>query len=62
MTAIGTLGPGNSGVPALPEVASNDVANERDADALNSTTPTLVEGVKVSLSGASIARDRHCRR
>ncbi len=56
MTAIGTLGPGNSGVPALPEVASNDVANERDADALNSTTPTLVEGVKVSLSGASIAK------
>lgn len=56
MTAIGTLGPGNSGVPALPEIASNDAASDRDADALTTATPTLVEGVKVSLSGAAIAK------
>ncbi|MBV4488254.1 hypothetical protein HU727_021960 [Pseudomonas sp. SWRI153] len=56
MTAIGTLSPGNSGVTTLPEVANTDAAIDRDADLSSAATPTLVEGVKVSLSGAAIEK------
>ncbi|HWH85293.1 MAG TPA: hypothetical protein VNV36_00795 [Pseudomonas sp.] len=56
MTAIGTLSPGSSGVAASPEVTSTDTAIDRDDDMSNTATPALVEGVKVSLSGAAIAK------
>ncbi|MBC3210369.1 MULTISPECIES: hypothetical protein [Pseudomonas] len=56
MSAIGTLNPGNHGVAALPEGLNNDSAVDRDADSSTQATPTLVEGVKVSLSGAAIAK------
>ncbi|KQT67324.1 MULTISPECIES: hypothetical protein [unclassified Pseudomonas] len=56
MTAIGTLSPGSSGVAASPEMTSTDAAIDRDEDLSHTATPTLVEGVKVSLSGAAIAK------
>lgn len=54
MTAIGTLGPGNSDVAAMPETLKASSGTAREADLAEEATPTLVEGVKVSLSGASI--------
>mgnify|MGYP001761650473 FL=1 len=56
MTAIGTLSPGSSGIAASPEVTGPDAAIDRDDALSNTATPTLVEGVKVSLSGAAIAK------
>lgn len=56
MTAIGTLSPGSSGIAASPEVTGPDAAIDRDDALSNAATPTLVEGVKVSLSGAAIAK------
>ena len=56
MAAIGTLGPASSGVEALSETFKNADGKDRDADSTIQATPTLVEGVKVSLSGASIER------
>lgn len=56
MTAIGTLNPGNYGVATSPEVATDEPAAGRHADSATQTTPTLVEGVKVSLSGAAIEK------
>lgn len=56
MTAIGTLNPGNHGVATSPEVAIEEPAADRHADSAMQTTPTLVEGVKVSLSGAAIEK------
>ena len=56
MTAIGTLGPGNSDVAAMPETLKTSSGNAREAGLTEEATPTLVEGVKVSLSGASIER------
>ena len=56
MAAIGTLGPASSGVEALSETFKNADGKDRDADSTTQATPTLVEGVKVSLSGASIER------
>jgi len=56
MTAIGTLGPGSSGVAAAPELNNTDAASDRDDDLSITASPTLVEGVKVSLSGAAIAK------
>ena len=54
MTAIGTLGPGNSDVAAMPETLKTSSGTAREAGLTEEATPTLVEGVKVSLSGASI--------
>ncbi|WP_339447749.1 hypothetical protein [Pseudomonas sp. EA_5y_Pfl2_R50] len=56
MDAIATLGPGNSGVAALPDVADTAADNDRANNFPSEATPTLVEGVKVSLSGASIQK------
>ena len=56
MSAIGTLGPGSSGVETLSEAFINPADSERGADSNSQPTPTLVEGVKVSLSGASIEK------
>ncbi|UST60629.1 hypothetical protein NF672_08815 [Pseudomonas moraviensis] len=56
MTAIGTLGPGSSGVAAALELNNTDAASDRDDDLSITASPTLVEGVKVSLSGAAIAK------
>ncbi|MDD0969859.1 MULTISPECIES: hypothetical protein [Pseudomonas] len=56
MTAIGTLTPGNSGVASLLESAETSVDDESGTDAASLGSPTLVEGVKVSLSGAAIAK------
>ncbi|MFJ7313788.1 hypothetical protein ACIQVE_13655 [Pseudomonas sp. NPDC098747] len=56
MAAIGTLGPASSGVEALSETFKNTDDKHHDADSTAQATPTLVEGVKVSLSGASIER------
>lgn len=56
MTAIGTLGPGNSDVAAMPETLKTSPGNAREPASTEEATPTLVEGVKVSLSGASIAK------
>jgi len=56
MTAIGTLNPGNSGVASVPSIARTDTDSEQNAASAPLATPTLVEGVKVSLSGAAIAK------
>lgn len=56
MAAIGTLGPGSSDVAALPETFKTSFDNAREAGSTEEATPTLVEGVKVSLSGASIEK------
>ena len=53
MTAIGTLGAGNSDVAAMPETLKTSSGTAREAGLTEEATPTLVEGVKVSLSGAS---------
>lgn len=55
MAAIGTLGPASSGVEALSDTFKN-ADKDHDAESTTQATPTLVEGVKVSLSGASIER------
>jgi hypothetical protein len=56
MSAIGTLNPGNSGVASLPTTTRTAADDDSSADSSTLTTPTLVEGVKVSLSGAAIAK------
>ncbi|WP_095111803.1 hypothetical protein [Pseudomonas sp. Irchel 3H7] len=56
MAVIGTLGPGNSDVAAVPETFKAASGNARDPGSSGEATPTLVEGVKVSLSGASIEK------
>ncbi|MFZ3284449.1 hypothetical protein [Pseudomonas sp.] len=56
MATIGTLGPGNSDVAAVPETFKTASGNARDPASSEEATPTLVEGVKVSLSGASIEK------
>ena len=56
MAAIGTLGPASSGVEALSDTFKNVDDKDHDAESTTQATPTLVEGVKVSLSGASIER------
>ncbi|VVM71715.1 hypothetical protein PS684_02151 [Pseudomonas fluorescens] len=56
MAAIGTLGPGSSDVAAMPETFKTSLDNAREAGSTEEATPTLVEGVKVSLSGASIEK------
>ncbi|WP_277761374.1 hypothetical protein [Pseudomonas sp. A34-9] len=56
MTAIGTLGPGSSDVAAVPEAFKTASGNAREPGSSEEATPTLVEGVKVSLSGASIEK------
>jgi hypothetical protein len=56
MASIGTLSPGSSDVVALPETFKTSSGNTRETDLTEEATPTLVEGVKVSLSGASIEK------
>lgn len=56
MAAIGTLGPGSGGVETLSETFKNPADHGHDTDSKNDATPTLVEGVKVSLSGAAIEK------
>jgi hypothetical protein len=56
MAAIGTLGPGSSDVAAMPETFKTSLDNALKAGSTEEATPTLVEGVKVSLSGASIEK------
>ena len=56
MAAIGTLGHASSGVEALSDPFKNADDKGRDAESTTQATPTLVEGVKVSLSGAAIAK------
>ncbi|WP_395605000.1 hypothetical protein AB4P91_23505 [Pseudomonas sp. B21128] len=56
MAAIGTLGPASSGVEAMSDTFKNVDDKDHDAESTTQATPTLVEGVKVSLSGASIER------
>ncbi|MCU1772540.1 hypothetical protein [Pseudomonas sp. 13B_3.2_Bac1] len=56
MAAIDTLNPGNSGVASVPSTARTVSGDEQDADSASLATPTLVEGVKVSLSHASIEK------
>ncbi|MGE1091851.1 hypothetical protein [Pseudomonas zeae] len=56
MAAIGTLGPASSDVAATPEAFKAASGNARDPGSPEERTPTLVEGVKVSLSGASIEK------
>lgn len=56
MAVIGTLGPGSSDVAATPEAFKVASGNSRDPGSTEEATPTLVEGVKVSLSGASIEK------
>ncbi|PCM46702.1 hypothetical protein CP335_25985 [Pseudomonas fluorescens] len=56
MAAIDTLNPGNSGVASVPSITRTDTDSEQNAASAPLATPTLVEGVKVSLSGASIEK------
>jgi len=56
MAVIGTLSPGSSDVAALPETFKTSSGNARNPDSTEEATPTLGEGVKVSLSGASIEK------
>ncbi|WP_213936937.1 hypothetical protein [Pseudomonas sp. dw_612] len=55
MSAIGTLNPGNSGLSSLLDISKP--ASVDDADVTQRVdTPTKVEGIKVSLSGAGIEK------
>lgn len=56
MAAIDTLNPGTSGVASVPSTARTGTDSEQNAASAPLATPTLVEGVKVSLSGASIEK------
>ncbi|WP_449122655.1 hypothetical protein [Pseudomonas sp. MPG01] len=56
MAAIGTLGPASSDVAATPDAFKVASGNAHNPGSSDEVTPTLVEGVKVSLSGASIAK------
>jgi hypothetical protein len=56
MAVIDTLNPGNSGVASVPSTARTGTDSEQNAASAPLATPTLVEGVKVSLSGASIEK------
>jgi len=56
MAAIGTLGPGSSDVAAVPDTFKTSCGNSHAPASTEEATPTLVEGVKVSLSGASIEK------
>ena len=56
MAVIDTLNPGNSGVASAPSTARTGTSDEQNAASAPLATPTLVEGVKVSLSGAAIAK------
>ncbi|WP_247842462.1 hypothetical protein [Pseudomonas sp. MWU12-3103b] len=56
MAAIDTLNPGSSGVASVPSTARTGTDSEQNAASTPLATPTLVEGVKVSLSGASIEK------
>ncbi|HEX4546839.1 hypothetical protein [Pseudomonas sp.] len=56
MAAIDTLNPGNSGVASMSNPARTSAGDEQGADSAPLATPTLVEGVKVSLSNASIEK------
>ncbi|SNY21314.1 hypothetical protein SAMN05660659_02018 [Pseudomonas sp. LAMO17WK12:I6] len=56
MAAIDTLNPGSSGVASVPSTARTGTDSEQNAASAPLATPTLVEGVKVSLSGASIEK------
>ncbi|WP_367083979.1 hypothetical protein ABV589_24295 [Pseudomonas sp. HOU2] len=56
MAAIDTLNPGNNGVASVPSTARTGTDSEQNPASAPLATPTLVEGVKVSLSGASIEK------
>ncbi len=56
MSAIGTLSPGNNGLSSLIDTSKTATANESDVTSPISETPTKVEGIKVSLSGAGIEK------
>ncbi|MEI7053390.1 MULTISPECIES: hypothetical protein [Pseudomonas] len=56
MAAIDTLNPGSSGVASVPSTARTGTDSEQNAASAPLAIPTLVEGVKVSLSGASIEK------
>ncbi|WP_085577566.1 MULTISPECIES: hypothetical protein [unclassified Pseudomonas] len=56
MAAIGTLNPGSSGVVPLPEGVRDSAGAEPETVSALSATPTLVESVKVSLSGEALEK------
>ncbi|MGE8147567.1 hypothetical protein ACQKP7_20610 [Pseudomonas frederiksbergensis] len=56
MSAIGTLNPGNSSLPSLLDTAKVSTVDEADVTLPSFETPTKVEGIKVSLSGAGIEK------
>ncbi|MGF6207460.1 hypothetical protein [Pseudomonas frederiksbergensis] len=56
MSAIGTLNPGNSGLSALLDTSKIAPVDESDVTLAPVETPTRVEGIKVSLSGAGIEK------
>ncbi|MDZ3825733.1 MULTISPECIES: hypothetical protein [Pseudomonas] len=56
MAAIGTLNPGSSGVASLLDTSRAATGDEQEAGTSLLATPTLVEGIKVSLSGAAIEK------
>ncbi|UZE13883.1 hypothetical protein [Pseudomonas sp. B21-053] len=56
MSAIGTLNPGSSGLSSLLDTSRPPAVNDSDVTAQSVDTPTKVEGIKVSLSGAGIEK------
>ncbi|MFJ7795549.1 hypothetical protein [Pseudomonas sp. NPDC096950] len=56
MSAIGTLNPGNSSLSSLLDTSKLPAVNDADVTTPSVDTPTKVEGVKVSLSGAGIEK------
>jgi hypothetical protein len=56
MSAIGTLNPGSSGLSPLIDTSKTAVVGDAQVTAAPFETPTKVEGVKVSLSGAGIEK------
>ncbi|MEO6677636.1 MAG: hypothetical protein ABIO21_09680 [Pseudomonas sp.] len=56
MSAIGTLNPGNSGLSSLLDTSKIPPVDDADVTAQRVDTPTKVEGIKVSLSGAGIEK------
>lgn len=56
MSAIGTLSPGNSGLSTLIDTPKIPTVDDLDSTSPAFQTPTKVEGIRVSLSGAGIEK------
>ncbi|RON57341.1 hypothetical protein [Pseudomonas frederiksbergensis] len=61
MSAIGTLNPGSGGLLSSLDTSKLAPVSDADISAQNADTPTKVEGIKVSLSGAGIEKSAEAK-